>query len=90
MPPSRASVGFWQPRRWEWVDPRADMEAKVLAVRAGLLDPQSVAAAMGNDFADVVARIAAANKMAAAHGVDLNAYAPTHPSAQPTAPGAGT
>lgn len=80
----------WQPRRWEWVDPRADMEAKVLAVRAGLLDPQSVAAAMGNDFADVVARIAAANKMAAAHGVDLNAYAPTHPSAQPTAPGAGT
>ncbi|MEY2688369.1 MAG: hypothetical protein RL375_2567 [Pseudomonadota bacterium] len=73
----------WQARRWEWVDPRADMEAKVLAVRAGILDPQSVAAAMGNDFEDVVASIAAAQALAKTFGVDLNAYAAPNAPAQP-------
>lgn len=42
----------WQPRRWDWVDPRADMESRVLGIRAGLLNPYDVAAAMGGDFAD--------------------------------------
>ena len=30
----------WQARRWEWVDPKSDMEAKILSVRAGLMAPQ--------------------------------------------------
>ena len=64
----------WQPRRWEWVDPRADMEAKVLAVKAGLMAPQDLAAAMGYDYQDVVRDIAAARKLAAEFGVPLAAY----------------
>jgi lambda family phage portal protein len=81
----------WQPRRWEWVDPKADMEAKILAVRAGLMAPQDLAAAMGYDFEDVLRAIAAAQAAAAQAGVDLNAYlAPNQPqsSGPPAAPAA--
>lgn len=75
----------WQPRRWEWVDPKGDMEAKILAVKAGLMAPQDLAAAMGYDFDDTLTAIAMAQKQAAALGVQLSAYDPT-PGAQPTNP----
>ncbi len=72
----------WQPRRWEWVDPKADMESKILAVRAGLMPPQDLAAAMGYDFYDTLKQIAAAEKTANDLGVTLTAYMPT-PGATP-------
>ena len=74
----------WQPRRWEWVDPKGDMEAKILAVKAGLMAPQDLAAAMGYDFDDTLTAIAAAQNAAAALGVQLTAYDPT-PGAQSAA-----
>lgn len=74
----------WQPRRWEWVDPKNDMEAKILGVKAGLLSPQSISAAMGEDFEDVIVSIDAAQKLAAKYGVRLTAY-----DATPGANGAG-
>ncbi len=67
----------WQPRRWDWVDPKNDMEAKILAVKAGLLSPQNISAAMGEDFEDVIVAIDAAQKLAAKYGVRLTAYDPT-------------
>jgi lambda family phage portal protein len=67
----------WQPRRWEWVDPQGDMNAKILAVKAGLMAPQDLAASMGYDFDDVLTAIASAQKQAAALGVKLTAYDPT-------------
>ena len=67
----------WQPRRWEWVDPKGDMEAKILAVRAGLMAPQDLSAAMGYDFEDTLSSIAAAKKLADDLGVQLTAYDPT-------------
>lgn len=80
----------WQPRRWEWVDPRSDMEAKVTAVKAGLMAPQDLAAAMGFDFEDTLKAIADAQRMAAQYGVQLTAYQPVNqpqaaapPAAQP-------
>jgi lambda family phage portal protein len=75
----------WQPRRWEWVDPKADMEAKVLAVRAGLMAPQDLAAAMGYDFEDTLKAIAEAQRIALREGVDLNAYAGTPGAGRPAA-----
>jgi lambda family phage portal protein len=66
----------WQPRRWDWVDPTNDMNAKILAVQAGLMAPQSISAAMGEDFEDVIVAIAAARKLAAKYGVPLTAYEP--------------
>lgn len=66
----------WQPRRWEWVDPKGDMEAKILAVKAGLMAPQDLANSMGYDFEDTLASIASAQQMAAELGVQLTAYDP--------------
>lgn len=67
----------WQPRRWEWVDPKSDMESKVQAVRAGLMAPQDLAAAMGYDFEDTLKAIGQAQQLAARYGVSLTAYAAT-------------
>lgn len=74
----------WQARRWEWVDPKGDMEAKILAVKAGLMAPQDLANAMGYDFDDTMASIAAAQTTAKLLGVQLTAYDPT-PGAQQAA-----
>lgn len=64
----------WQGRRWEWVDPKTDMEAKILSVKAGLMAPQDLAAQMGYDFDATLAKIAQAQKLAQAYGVALHAY----------------
>lgn len=72
----------WQPRRWEWVDPKTDMEAKILSVRAGLMAPQDLSAAMGYDFEDTLKAIKAAQELAEKYGVTLTAYEST-PGAVP-------
>ncbi len=64
----------WQPRRWEWVDPKNDMEAKILGVKAGLISPQDLSAAMGYDFEDTLKLIASAQDTALQYGVKLTAY----------------
>lgn len=67
----------WQPRRWDWVDPKSDLEAKILGVRAGLMAPQDLAAQMGFDFDDTLAKIKQAYDMADAYGFALTAYEST-------------
>ena len=64
----------WQPRRWEWVDPEADMNAKILAVKAGIMSPQDLSAAMGLDFEDTIKAIGEAQKLAKLYDVQLTAY----------------
>ena len=85
----------WQPRRWEWVDPQADMNAKILAVKAGIMSPQDLSAAMGLDFEDTIKAIGQAQKLAQQYDVQLTAYdgAPgaqtaANAGAQPAAPAA--
>jgi len=85
----------WQARRWEWVDPKNDMEAKVMMVKAGLMSPQDLSAAMGYDFEDTLAAIRDARALAAEFGVPLPAYdgtpgansgsAPAEPAKTPAA-----
>jgi len=75
----------WQPRRWDWVDPKSDVEASILKVKAGLVAPQDVASAMGYDFEDVLTSIKAAQDMANELGVRLTAYDST-PGAQSPQP----
>jgi len=72
----------WQGRRWDWVDPEKDITAKLLALRAGLIDPQTIAAQSGLDLEDVVARLQIANQLAESAG--LPAY--TQPLAPPAPP----
>jgi len=78
---AKFSTHEWQARRWEWVDPKGDMDAKILAVKAGLMAPQDLANAMGYDFDDTLTSIAAAQAAAKLLGVQLTAYDPT-PGAQ--------
>lgn len=61
----------WQPRRWEWVDPRADIEADITAMNMGLKSPQSIAAKMGYDYEDLLDEIVAAQAMREEKGVEL-------------------
>lgn len=77
----------WQGRRWEWVDPKTDMEAKILSVKAGLMAPQDLAAQMGYDFDATLAKIKAAQELASSYGVALHAYDGA-PGAVPAAPDA--
>ena len=80
------SAHQWQPRRWEWVDPQGDMNAKILSVKAGLMAPQDLAAAQGYDFLDVIKSIASAQATAAQYGVQLTAYEGTPGATQATPP----
>lgn len=75
----------WQPRRWDWVDPMRDTEANILKVRAGLMSPQDLSAAMGYDFEDTLAAIKQAQDLAQEFGVRLTAYDST-PGATPATP----
>lgn len=62
----------WMPRRWEWVDPKNDIEADLAAVRAGLKAPQDVAAKLGQDYEDTLRKIKQARDMADLLGVPIS------------------
>ena len=59
---------------WDWVDPKSDTESSILKVRAGLMSPQDLCAAMGYDFEDTLKSIAQAQQLAKEFGVALPAY----------------
>lgn len=73
-------------RRWDWVDPKNDMEAKILSVRAGLVSPQDLSAQMGYDFEDTLRKIATAQELAQNLGVSLTAYEATPGAVQAGTP----
>ena len=39
----------WQPRRWAWIDPRADVDANIAQMRAGLVAPSAIIRESGRD-----------------------------------------
>lgn len=65
----------WQGRRWQWVDPVKDINASLIAIRAGLTSPYTVAGQMGLDLEDVMADLSRANAAAAAAGLPAFAAA---------------
>jgi lambda family phage portal protein len=58
----------WRPPSWDWVDPLKDMNAEVVAVRAGFKPRSAVINGMGYDEEDVDRRIAADNARADSYG----------------------
>ena len=48
----------WQPRRWAWIDPRADVDGAVTSIRAGLSSPSKYILEQGLDPQEVFAEIA--------------------------------
>jgi len=55
----RYSVVSWQPRRWAWIDPRADVQAAVMAKNNLLQSPGQIIREGGRDPSDVWREIAA-------------------------------
>lgn len=53
----------WSGRRWPWVDPRADIDAKQTEVALGLTSPSIIAAERGDDFLKIQNQLAADNKL---------------------------
>lgn len=46
---AKFDAAVWQPRRWDWVDPLKDLNAKVRALEAGLTSPSEVIRETGRD-----------------------------------------
>ena len=80
----------WIGRRWEWVDPQKDMNARIAGVSAGLLAPQDLSAQMGRDFYDTMVKIKEAQDLAKQLGIVLPAYAVQSVAAAPVAAPKGT
>jgi len=56
-------------RRWAWVDPLKDMQANILAIKAGLKSPSMVANEMGYEIEDVYAKIQKDQKLREKFGI---------------------
>lgn len=59
----------WQPRRWAWIDPRADQEANTGAIRAGQNSFSAVIREQGRDPETVFTEIAADIEQMKAAGI---------------------
>lgn len=59
----------WQPRRWAWIDPRADVDSAVQSIRAGLVSPSTVIREQGRDPETVFQEFAADLQAMKAHGI---------------------
>jgi lambda family phage portal protein len=55
---SSYKAASWQPRRWQWIDPRADVDAAVSSIRAGLTSPSQVIREQGRDPEQVFTELA--------------------------------
>lgn len=59
-------------RRWDWVNPKDDIESKLAAIKAKLTSHRRVMAEQGIDLEDLFIEIKADQELAAKYGVDLN------------------
>jgi lambda family phage portal protein len=67
--PLQKSIG-WQPRRWQWIDPTADVNAAVNSKNNLLTSPGRIIREWGGDPAEVWAEYAADIKAMEAAGID--------------------
>jgi len=70
----------WLPPRQEWVDPRKDAEAEIVAIRAGLKSRTQAIAERGYDAEKIDAEIAAERAREARLGLTLDTSLPTTPT----------
>lgn len=70
----------WYPRRWSWIDPRADMDAAQKAVALGINSRARIAGDQGADIDDVFDELAAEDQAAAALGITINPEAQAQPA----------
>jgi lambda family phage portal protein len=63
--------GYWQGRRWSWVDPLKDAEAAVLLINNSLKSRREVMSEAGRELDDTWAQLAAEQKLAEEMGIEL-------------------
>lgn len=68
-PAKAVAARTWEPRGWDWVDPKNDTESKIASINAGLDTRTRVLAERGQSFQDVVAQLAEEQKALEAAGV---------------------
>lgn len=71
----------WITPRWDWVDPKKDREAEIMAINAGLKARSDVIEAEGYDPEEVDARIAADREREAGMGLSFKSELPDQPRA---------
>lgn len=62
----------WIPQGWQWVDPKKEMEAVVLAMRAGMLSRSEAVSELGEDAEEIDREIATDNARADALGLTFD------------------
>jgi len=67
---------IWVGRRWAWVDPLKDVQAKKEEVQAGFTTRTQVVAEQGDDIAELDAELAGEKNRAEALGLTLSVYQP--------------
>ncbi len=70
----------WQPRRWTWIDPRADMEAAKSAVALGINSRSRIAGDQGADLDDVFDELAREQQAAERLGIEIDPDKKTEPA----------
>jgi capsid protein len=63
----------WRPRGWASVNPKDDANARKTEVEMGLRSRTEIAAERGRDYADIVAELAAEQRLLDANGVRMPA-----------------
>jgi len=61
----------WQPRRWDWVDPLKDVQAKVLEIDHGLTSRTRVCAERGVDFEDILEELHRERELMEQYGIQI-------------------
>lgn len=70
----------WRPRGWEWVDPVKEVQAEVIAIRAGLESRTAAAARRGRDLEQIFKEIQRENELAEEMGLELDTSLEDAPS----------
>lgn len=61
----------WQPRRWDWVDPLKDVQAKILELKNGLTTRTRICAEQGIDFEDILEEIKRERALMEGYGIKI-------------------
>ena len=67
------NAATWQPRGFDWVDPKNDIEADIIAVNFGLKTRGEVAAARGKDLRDIFEQLKREKELAEEYGLVFTA-----------------
>ncbi len=78
----------WKPRRWDWVDPLADLQASVLAVEKGFKSRRQIISEGGGDVEDTFGDISADEDLEKEYGLDFNKEATMAANKQQSKPDA--